>query len=219
MSSNKSDFFRDLEELDQLSDDAQTNAADFSTLLKTLSSPASSTKVSKLKSFSPTFSRASSVPQLRASKSRDDKTCPKTSGDTLSESQSKSDNEMKRSIESSNLGPQRGPKKRRTESSRVIPESKQIFKGLTFFFIPNNGTAPARKLRIQRSQEYGALWAQTWSAEVTHVIVDKGLNFEEICKVLSSEQLAVSVGLCLILVFLLRKSIGESSDRQSRLPF
>lgn len=219
MYSNKSDFFRDLDELDQLSDDAQTNVVDFSTLLRTPSSPASSSKVSKLKSAPPTIAGASSTPQILATMPRDEETRPKTSADTLSESRSEKDNEMKQSINTSNVGQQRGRKKRRTESSRVIPESRQIFKGLTFFFIPNNGTAPARKLRIQRSQEYGAIWAQTWSASVTHVIVDKGLNFEEICKVLSSEQLAVSVRFCSTLGFSLRGNIGKPNDRQSRLPF
>lgn len=85
-----------------------------------------------------------------------------------------------------------GRKKRRTQSVQVIPESDQIFKGLTFFFIPNNDISPARRLRIQRSQEYGAVWARVWSTDVTHVIVDKDLNYKEVLKVLTSEQLAVS---------------------------
>lgn len=210
-SNNKSDFFRDLDELDQLSDDAQSNAADFSALLKTFTSPSNTIKQSHMKDIPPTFTRASTAPPRPIADSRHDKKMrPKTSGDTASKDQDhgmNDNNVMKRSNNSSNLGQRKGSKRRRTEPSRVIPESKQIFKGLTFFFIPNNGVAPARKLRIQRSQEYGALWAQTWSASVTHVIVDRGLNFEEICKVVSSEQLAVSLSLtfCLVLDFLLRE--------------
>lgn len=37
-----------------------------------------------------------------------------------------------------------------------------------------------RRLRIQRAQEYGALWARAWEESVTHVIVDKGLVYDDI---------------------------------------
>lgn len=100
---------------------------------------------------------------------------------------------MKRQAELSQTEQPKGRKKRRTQSVQIIPESDQIFKGLKFFFVPNNDISPARRLRIQRSQEYGALWAQEWSADVTHVIVDKGLDYKELLKVLTPEQLAVGV--------------------------
>ncbi|BAE64174.1 unnamed protein product [Aspergillus oryzae RIB40] len=58
--------------------------------------------------------------------------------------------------------------------------------GLSVFF-PNSDVSPLRRLRIQRAQEYGALWARTWGDNVTHVIVDKGLAFQEVLKHLCLE--------------------------------
>lgn len=37
-----------------------------------------------------------------------------------------------------------------------------------------------RRLRIQRAQEYGAFWARSWGENITHVIVDKGLKYQDI---------------------------------------
>lgn len=65
--------------------------------------------------------------------------------------------------------------------------------GLSVFF-PNSDVSPLRRLRIQRAQEYGALWARTWGDNVTHVIVDKGLAFQEVLKHLCLETFPVSLG-------------------------
>ncbi|KOC09786.1 DNA polymerase POL4 [Aspergillus flavus AF70] len=78
-------------------------------------------------------------------------------------------------------------KKKRTSTTKIVPEQHQIFKGLVFFFFPNSDVSPLRRLRIQRAQEYGALWARTWGDNVTHVIVDKGLAFQEVLKHLCLE--------------------------------
>lgn len=42
--------------------------------------------------------------------------------------------------------------------------------------------SPVRRLRIQRAQEYGAFWARSWDKNVTHVIVDKGLKYEDVLR-------------------------------------
>ncbi|KAL2835779.1 hypothetical protein BJY01DRAFT_66126 [Aspergillus pseudoustus] len=76
-------------------------------------------------------------------------------------------------------------KRKRGSSGKNIPEHLQIFKGLVFFFFPNTDVSPLRRLRIQRAQEYGALWERNWGNNITHVIVDKGLKFEEVLKHLS----------------------------------
>ncbi|KAJ0424636.1 hypothetical protein BJY00DRAFT_309055 [Aspergillus carlsbadensis] len=73
-------------------------------------------------------------------------------------------------------------KRKRGSSARMIPEQLQIFKGLVFYFFPNSDISPLRRLRIQRAQEYGALWERTWGNNITHVIVDKGLKFEEVLR-------------------------------------
>ncbi|KAL1853069.1 hypothetical protein Plec18170_005651 [Paecilomyces lecythidis] len=73
-------------------------------------------------------------------------------------------------------------KKRRVNSLTILPESQQIFKGLSFYFLPNNDIAPARRLRIRKAQEYGAIWETQWGDNITHVIVDKDLLYEDVLK-------------------------------------
>ncbi|KAL4905883.1 hypothetical protein BDW74DRAFT_167542 [Aspergillus multicolor] len=75
-----------------------------------------------------------------------------------------------------------GKHKRGVLAAKIIPEQQQILRGLVFFFFPNNDVSPLRRLRIQRAQEYGALWAKAWREDITHIIVDKGLQYEEILK-------------------------------------
>lgn len=53
---------------------------------------------------------------------------------------------------------------------------------LCLVFFPNSDVSPVRRLRIQRAQEYGAFWARSWSGNVTHVIVDKGLKYDDILR-------------------------------------
>lgn len=60
-------------------------------------------------------------------------------------------------------------------------------------FFPNNDVSPLRRLRIQRAQEYGAIWAKTWEDNITHVIVDKGLMFQDVLKHLKLEAFPVSM--------------------------
>jgi DNA polymerase lambda/DNA polymerase IV len=67
-----------------------------------------------------------------------------------------------------------------------VPESAQILKGLSFYYIPNNDIAPARKLRIGKAQEYGAQWVRSL-VDASHVIVDKYLEYKDIEGVLGSE--------------------------------
>ncbi|KAL2872058.1 DNA-directed DNA polymerase IV [Aspergillus lucknowensis] len=86
-------------------------------------------------------------------------------------------------------------KRKRGSLGKIIPEHLQIFKGLVFFFFPNNDVSPLRRLRIQRAQEYGARWEKTWGSNITHVIVDKGLKFEDILKHLKLRTFPSNVGL------------------------
>ncbi|RDA83027.1 hypothetical protein CP532_6880 [Ophiocordyceps camponoti-leonardi (nom. inval.)] len=73
------------------------------------------------------------------------------------------------------------PKMRRTE--------EQIFRGLAFFYVPNNDIAPARRLRITRAREHGACWARDPST-ATHIVVDRQLHYRDVGKVVSGEALA-----------------------------
>lgn len=76
-------------------------------------------------------------------------------------------------------------KKRKRDSLKLQPEEEQIFKGLLFYYIPNNDIAPARRLRINKAREYGALWTQDMKS-ATHVVVDKGIQYKDVEKVVNS---------------------------------
>ncbi|KAI0974396.1 hypothetical protein F4678DRAFT_422511 [Xylaria arbuscula] len=81
-------------------------------------------------------------------------------------------------------------KRKRTESLQLAPESKQIFKGLYFFYIPNDDINPARRHKITKAREHGAIWTKN-KAEATHFIVDKVLKYDDIKSTLG-EDLAAS---------------------------
>ena len=59
-------------------------------------------------------------------------------------------------------------------------------------FLPNNDIAPARRFRILKAQERGALWVKEWQADVTHVIVDNTLNYSDVLKYLKLSAMPVS---------------------------
>ncbi|KAK1688271.1 hypothetical protein BDP55DRAFT_657355 [Colletotrichum godetiae] len=76
-------------------------------------------------------------------------------------------------------------KRKREPPIKLLPEAQQIFRGLRFFFIPNDDIAPARKIRIRKVQEFGAQWVRSLE-NATHAIVDRRLDWKSIEKVLSS---------------------------------
>ena len=47
-------------------------------------------------------------------------------------------------------------------------------------------------MRIHKSLEFGATWAKTWEDEITHVIVDRELSFEDVMTYLKLKSLPVS---------------------------
>ncbi|KAM4059775.1 DNA polymerase beta palm domain-containing protein [Hirsutella rhossiliensis] len=73
-------------------------------------------------------------------------------------------------------------KRKRGSDTKLCPETEQIFKDLAFFYIPDNDIAPARRLRIAKAREYGALWTRSLSA-ATHIVVDKNLGYNDVDKV------------------------------------
>jgi hypothetical protein len=48
-------------------------------------------------------------------------------------------------------------------------------------------------MRINKAREYGALRAESWNRQVTHVIVDIGLDFEAVMKAIRLESFPVSL--------------------------
>ena len=88
------------------------------------------------------------------------------------------------------------PRKRQRKNppfKPVIPQAQQIFRGQHLYFFPNLATHAARKLRIAKAQEYGATWIQDFNDSVTHVVVDKGMNFSEILRFLKLDGLPAEV--------------------------
>lgn len=84
-------------------------------------------------------------------------------------------------------------KRKRGQSLELKPESQQIFNSLGFYFLPNNDTSDARKRRIRKAMEWGALWIREWKDGVTHIIVDKELRYEDVLKALKITSLPPNV--------------------------
>ena len=85
------------------------------------------------------------------------------------------------------------PKRKREQSLKVAPESQQVFKGLFFYFYPNNDIAAPRKIRIRKAMEYGAVWTKEWSEDVTHIIVDDDCNYGHLLKHLRVDSLPARI--------------------------
>jgi DNA polymerase IV len=73
-------------------------------------------------------------------------------------------------------------KRGRVARSKARPEVEQIFQGLSFFYIPDNDIAPARRLRINRAKEFGAIWTRDLMT-ATHVIMEKKLEHKDVEKI------------------------------------
>lgn len=85
-----------------------------------------------------------------------------------------------------------GKRKRRAEL-RMVPEVDRIFNGLQFFYFPNNTINGARRMRIEKAQQYGATWHPTWNEAVTHIVLDKSMTMSELYKYLKVESLAPGI--------------------------
>ncbi|KAI0383784.1 hypothetical protein F5Y04DRAFT_21188 [Hypomontagnella monticulosa] len=70
-------------------------------------------------------------------------------------------------------------KRKKEAPLKLAPEAQRIFKGLSFYYIPNDDINPARKLRITKAREHGATWSRKL-VDATHIIVDKKLTFADI---------------------------------------
>jgi DNA polymerase IV len=91
-----------------------------------------------------------------------------------------------------------GKRKRKQPAIKLVPEAQQIFRNLTFFYIPNDDIAPVRRARIRKALERGAQWTTTWAAGViTHIIVDKAITYQEVITYLHIPSIPRSVILVL----------------------
>ncbi|KAF2233574.1 Nucleotidyltransferase [Viridothelium virens] len=71
-------------------------------------------------------------------------------------------------------------KRKRANVYPKVAEARQIFRGLAFYFFPNNDVSPARRMRIHKALEYGALWIKDWAQGISHVIVDRDLTYAQL---------------------------------------
>ena len=79
-------------------------------------------------------------------------------------------------------------KRKRPAKLKMAPEAQQWFKGLAFFYFPNNDTNAVRERRITKAREHGAEWVRDLT-EATHVIVDADLTYKDVEKGLPAEDL------------------------------
>jgi DNA polymerase IV len=68
-------------------------------------------------------------------------------------------------------------KRRRDADIKLVSDELQLFRGLHFYFFPNDDINPSRRNRIIKALEYGATWQKNWNNAVTHVVVDSTLNY------------------------------------------
>ena len=83
-------------------------------------------------------------------------------------------------------------KKKTTTKLQLVSESRQVFKGLTFHFVPNDAIGPRRR-RIEKAQEYGATWSQKLDDSVTHIIVDATIVFKDVLRYLRVDAISQEI--------------------------
>jgi hypothetical protein len=74
-----------------------------------------------------------------------------------------------------------------------ITTDQQLFTDFRFYFIPNHDSPYVRALRIDFATAHGARWVRDWDDSVTHILVEPGLNFNELSKALPNKALPSGV--------------------------
>lgn len=80
-------------------------------------------------------------------------------------------------------------KRKRESTVKLMPKDQQVFDGLHFYFFPNNEKHPARFMRITKAIAFGATWHRDWNEFITHVILDKSMNYTMLLKFLEKDTL------------------------------
>ncbi|KAI7554311.1 hypothetical protein D0864_07249 [Hortaea werneckii] len=80
-------------------------------------------------------------------------------------------------------------KRKRDSDIKYVPDAQQIFKGLHFYFFPNDDKNHARAMRIIKAIEFGATWQKDWNQSVTHVLVDKAIDYNLLLRFLKLDRL------------------------------
>ncbi|KAI7475093.1 DNA polymerase beta-like protein [Hortaea werneckii] len=80
-------------------------------------------------------------------------------------------------------------KRKRDSDIKYVPDAQQIFKGLHFYFFPNDDKNHARAMRIIKAIEFGATWQKDWNPSATHVVVDKAIDYNLLLRFLKIDRL------------------------------
>lgn len=91
--------------------------------------------------------------------------------------------------------PRANGKRKRPADIKVVPEHQQYLKDMIIYFFPNDDKNAARRMRISKAIEYGALWFKDWREGITHVIVDNNITYDELTKHLKMNSLPANVDL------------------------
>ncbi|KAI0140928.1 hypothetical protein F4776DRAFT_661754 [Hypoxylon sp. NC0597] len=93
---------------------------------------------------------------------------------------------VRQSLRARHSSPQSDPspsvrtgKRKKETPLKLVPEAQQIFKGLSFYYIPNDDINPARRIQITKALEHGVTWCREL-VNATHIIVDKKLAYADI---------------------------------------
>lgn len=100
------------------------------------------------------------------------------------------------SFSESNMAPSRKRQKKSQSSDaapKIRPPEQQVFRGLSFFYIPDNDIAPVRRMRIKKAREFGAVWTRSVGG-ASHVIVEKALDWKAVQGFLVQNKAAASRG-------------------------
>jgi DNA polymerase IV len=89
--------------------------------------------------------------------------------------------------------PQATGKRKRESVVKPMPKDQQTFDGLHFYFFPNNEKHPARFMRISKAISFGATWHRDWTQFVTHVIIDKTMDYAMLLRFLKKDTLPIDV--------------------------
>jgi len=89
--------------------------------------------------------------------------------------------------------PQATGKRKRESVVAMMPPEQRIFAGLHFYFFPNNEKHPARLMRITKAIGFGATWQRVWNDHVTHVILDKTMDYAMLLKFLRKDSMPENV--------------------------
>ncbi|ETN46155.1 uncharacterized protein HMPREF1541_00339 [Cyphellophora europaea CBS 101466] len=180
---DREDFFRDLERLDEFSDDepGQDNLQNM---------PAAIVKQPAATRDGPLPAAHTARPVLRPSTAIPDSVPSlKLPSSSTRSGPDRRPAELMR-VQTDSGVPERIEKRKLKNTTKqtpdIIPEGQQLFPGLCFYFVPNRDTPYVRKLRVQFAIANGATWAKSWIASVTHIIVDPNLSFQQAVKALPS---------------------------------